>query len=289
MERRFDHAKSAADTIRNSFSASVAVYDKALHEKEVYAERLLDDFQEALVQKQFLVFFQPKYDIRPEAPVICGAEALVRWKHPELGMISPGVFIPLFENNGLVRDLDNYVWREAAAQIRRWKDALGHTVPVSVNVSRIDMLDPELTETLRNLVEENGLEYSDLHLEITESAYTQDAEQIIHVVSGLREMGFKIEMDDFGSGYSSLNMISTLPIDALKLDMLFIRTAFSENGNIRMLEITLDISRCLSVPMIAEGVETEEQMLTLKKMGCDIVQGYYFSKPVPAEEFERFL
>ena len=289
MERRFDLAKSAADTIRNSFSVSVAVYDNALHEKEVYAERLLDDFQEALTQKQFTVFFQPKYDIRPEAPVLSGAEALVRWKHPELGMISPGVFIPLFENNGLIRDLDNYVWREAAAQIRRWKDTLGHAVPVSVNVSRIDMLDPELTETLRNLVKENRLEYGDLHLEITESAYTQDAEHIIQIVSGLRELGFKIEMDDFGSGYSSLNMISTLPIDALKLDMLFIRTAFSENGNIRMLEISLEISRCLSVPMIAEGVETEEQMLTLKRMGCDIVQGYYFSKPVPAEEFERFL
>ena len=289
MERRFDLAKSAADTIRNSFSVSVAVYDNALHEKEVYAERLLDDFQEALTQKQFTVFFQPKYDIRPEAPVLSGAEALVRWKHPELGMISPGVFIPLFENNGLIRDLDNYVWREAAAQIRRWKDTLGHAVPVSVNVSRIDMLDPELTETLRNLVKENRLEYGDLHLEITESAYTQDAEHIIQIVSGLRELGFKIEMDDFGSGYSSLNMISTLPIDALKLDMLFIRTAFSENGNIRMLEISLEISRCLSVPMIAEGVETEEQMLTLKRMGCDIVQGYYFSKPGPAEEFERFL
>ena len=210
MERRFDLAKSAADTIRNSFSVSVAVYDNALHEKEVYAERLLDDFQEALTQKQFTVFFQPKYDIRPEAPVLSGAEALVRWKHPELGMISPGVFIPLFENNGLIRDLDNYVWREAAAQIRRWKDTLGHAVPVSVNVSRIDMLDPELTETLRNLVKENRLEYGDLHLEITESAYTQDAEHIIQIVSGLRELGFKIEMDDFGSGYSSLNMIHRL-------------------------------------------------------------------------------
>ena len=289
MERRFDHAKNAADTIRNSFSASVAVYNDALHEKEVQEERLLDDFPEALAQKQFAVFFQPKFDIRPEKPVLCGAEALVRWKHPELGMVSPGVFVPLFERNGLVRDLDNYVWREAAAQVRRWKDRLGHAVPVSVNVSRIDMMDPELTDTLRGLVEDNGLDYGDLHLEITESAYTEDAGQIIRVVSGLREMGFKIEMDDFGSGYSSLNMISTLPIDALKLDMMFIRNAFSENGNTRMIGITLDISRMLEVPMIAEGVETEEQMLTLRKMGCDIVQGYYFSKPVPAEEFEQFL
>lgn len=289
MERRFDHAKSAADSIRSSFTTSVAVYDNVLHEKEVFAERLLDDFPGALEQRQFVVYFQPKYDVRPEAPVLCGAEALVRWQHPELGMISPGIFIPLFESNGLIRALDNYVWREAAAQIRRWKDAFGHAVPVSVNVSRIDMMDPDLPDTLRGLVRENGIDFRDLHLEVTESAYTRDATQIVEVVSSLREMGFLIEMDDFGSGYSSLNMLSALPIDALKLDMLFIRNAFSEKGNTRMIEITLDISHSLSVPMIAEGVETEEQMLALKKLGCDIVQGYYFSKPVPAEEFARFL
>ena len=289
VERRFDHAKSAADTIRTSYTSSVAVYDDALHDREVFAERLLDDFPDALAQKQFTVVFQPKYDVRPDKPVLCGAEALVRWNHPELGMVSPGVFIPLFESNGLIRDLDNYVWREAAAQVRRWKDRFGRSVPVSVNVSRIDMLDPDLTGTLRGLVEEYGLDFADLHLEVTESAYTEDAAQIVGVVSGLRDLGFKIEMDDFGSGYSSLNMISTLPIDALKLDMLFIRTAFSANGNTRMIAITLDISRALSVPMIAEGVETEEQLLALKDMGCDIVQGYYFSKPVPPEAFEAFF
>ena len=289
MERRFDHAKNAADTIRGSLLTSVAIYDDALHEKEVFAERLLDDFQDAIEQRQFAVFFQPKFDIRPEKPVLCGAEALVRWKHPELGMVSPAVFVPLFESNGLIRDLDNYVWREAAARLKDWKARLGRSVPVSVNVSRIDMLDPDLEENLRNLVVSSGLDFGDLHLEITESAYTQDASQIVTEVSRLREMGFKIEMDDFGSGYSSLNMISSLPIDALKLDMQFIRSAFSENGNTRMIGITIDISRSIEVPMIAEGVETEEQMLTLKRMGCDIVQGYYFAKPMPAGEFERFL
>lgn len=289
MERRFDHAKDAANSIRNSYSASVAVYDDRLHEQEVFAERLLDDFHSALEQKQFIVFFQPKFDVRPDAPVLCGAEALVRWKHPELGMVSPGVFIPLFEGHGLVRDLDNYVWRETAAQIRIWKERLGRSVPVSVNVSRIDMMDPELADTLCGIVRENGIDFSDLHLEITESAYTEDAKQIVEVVSGLRDKGFRIEMDDFGSGYSSLNMLSALPIDVLKLDMMFIRTAFSGAGNTRMIEIILDISHSLSVPMIAEGVETEEQMLTLKKLGCDIVQGYYFAKPMPAGEFESFL
>ncbi len=289
MEQRFDRAKSAADTVRNSFTSSVAFYDNSLHEKELFAHRIVDDFREALERKQFAVWFQPKYDIRPDVPVLCGAEALVRWNHPELGMISPGLFIPLLEGNGLIRELDNYVWREAAARIRLWKERFGHTVPVSVNVSRIDLMEPDLPETLRALADENGIDPTDLHLEITESAYTEDSSQMIGVISTLRGMGFKIEMDDFGSGYSSLNMLTVLPLDALKLDMLFIRTAFSEKGNTRIIGITLDISRMLSVPMIAEGVETEEQMLTLKGMGCEIVQGYYFSKPVPADEFERFF
>ena len=289
IEQRFDHAKNAADTIRNSFTTSVAFYDDRLHEKELFAHRIVDDFHDALAQKQLTVYFQPKYDIRPDTPALCGAEALVRWNHPELGMISPGLFVPLLEGNGLIRELDNYVWREAAEQIRRWKESFGRSVPVSVNVSRIDLMDPELTETLCGLVAENGIDYADLHLEITESAYTEDSNQMIGVISRLRGLGFKIEMDDFGSGYSSLNMLSMLPIDALKLDMLFIRTAFTETGNTRMIEITLDISHSLSVPMIAEGVETEEQVLTLRKLGCDVVQGYYFSKPVPPEEFESFL
>ena len=289
MERRFDHAKSAADTLRNSFSESVAVYDESLREGEAYAERLLDDFRSALAQKQFAVYFQPKYGIRSPKPVLCGAEALVRWQHPELGMIPPGRFIPLFESNGLIRELDHYVWREAAAQIGDWRKRLGCSVPVSVNVSRIDMMDPDLADTFCRLVEENGLSFDDLHLEITESAYTEDSEEIIRVVSGLRARGFKIEMDDFGAGYSSLNMITKLPIDALKLDMVFIRTAFYETGNTGILKIMLDISRYLSVPMIAEGVETEEQMLTLQGLGCDIVQGYYFARPMPAKDFEAYL
>ena len=289
MERRFDRAKGAANTLRNSFTESVAYYNDSLRQKEMEDARLMDEFPAAIAEKQFVVYFQPKYYIRGRRPALCGAEALIRWKHPEMGMVSPGAFIPLFESNGLIRELDNYVWREAAAQIRRWKDKFGFAVPVSVNVSRIDMLDPDLTDTFCCLVKENGLDFSDLHLEITESAYTQDSGYIIDIVSGLREKGFKIEMDDFGSGYSSLNMIIKLPIDMLKLDMGFIRHAFSGEGDTGILEIMLDIARYLSVPMIAEGVETEEQMMTLKDLGCDIVQGYYFSKPVPPEEFEKFI
>ena len=289
IERRFDRAKLAADTVRNSFVKAIGIYDNALHESEIFTERLLEDFQRAVDEKEFQVYYQPKFDIRPAEPVLCSAEALVRWKHPQLGMISPGVFIPLFENNGLVQRLDSYIWREVARQQREWKDRIGFSVPVSINVSRIDMLDTKLVEHMRALLEEFRLEYGDMHLEITESAYTQDSEQIIETVNQLREAGFMIEMDDFGSGYSSLNMISTLPVDALKLDMQFIRNAFSERRDTRMLEVVIEIADSLGVPTIAEGVETAEQMFTLKAMGCDIVQGYYFSRPIPVDEYEKFL
>ena len=289
IERRFDRAKMAADTGRNTYEQTISYYDNKLHEAKLYEDQLLEDFREALAERQFQVYYQPKFDVRKEIPVLSSAEALVRWKHPRLGMISPGLFIPLLEDNGLVQQLDHYVWREAAAQIRRWKDTLGITVPVSVNVSRIDMYDPELIAIFKNVIEENKLTTSEYLLEITESAYTDNATQIINTVKHLRKLGFRIEMDDFGTGYSSLNMLSMLPIDALKLDMKFIRTAFSGRRDTRMIELIIDIAEYLKVPVIAEGVETEEQLTTLKTLGCDVVQGYYFSKPVPAEEFESFI
>ena len=224
-------------------------------------------------------------------PVLASAEALVRWKHPELGMINPGVFIPLLEDNGLILDLDQFVWREAAARVRDWKDRFGFSVPVSVNVSRIDMLTPDLKSIFKKILEEYSLTPDDLMLEITESAYTGDSDQVISTAKELRGMGmgFRIEMDDFGTGYSSLGMLTHLPIDALKLDMSFIRSAFGENRDVRMIELIIDIADYLHVPVVAEGVETQEQYLVLKAMGCEYVQGYYFSRPVPPEEFDRFL
>lgn len=289
MERRFDRAKMAADSVRNNFTRNISLYDDSMHASERLHAQLLDDFSHALEQHQFTVFYQPKYNILGDEPVLTGAEALVRWKHPELGMISPAEFIPLFEENGLIRDLDNYVWREVASQLKDWKQRLGVYVPVSVNVSRVDMFGSDVVSTFRQLLGEFDLSPIDICLEITESAYTEDSDQIIHTVDKLRDCGFRIEMDDFGTGYSSLNMLTSLPIDALKLDMQFIRAAFSERKDTRMLEVILDISDSLGVPTIAEGVETAEQMATLKAMGCDIVQGYYFSRPVPASEFEVFL
>jgi len=289
IERRFDRAKMAADTVRNNYTRNIGVYDDTLHKAELYSMQLIDDFPAAIEQHQFLVYYQPKFDIRSETPVLCGAEALVRWNHPELNMVSPGVFIPLFEKNGLIEALDHYVWREAARQIREWKDEFDFSVPVSVNVSRIDLNDPNIIYTLIGILEENKLDPGDLHLEVTESAYAEDAEQIVDMVKRLRALGFLVEMDDFGTGYSSLNMLSTLPIDVLKLDMKLVQTAFVEDKNVDMLGIIIEIARHIQAPVIAEGVETEQQINALKELGCDIVQGYFFSPPVPAEKFEGFL
>ena len=291
IERRFDYAKIAANTVKTAYRKGVGIYDTDMHKAELYRERLLEDFRPSLENNRFMVYFQPKFDIRPDKPVLSSAEALVRWDHPEMGLINPGVFIPLLEDNGLILELDKFVWKEAAARIKDWKDRFGFSVPVSVNVSRIDMLTPNLKGIFNDILSTYGLNAEDLMLEITESAYTEDAEQVISTARDLRGMGmgFRIEMDDFGTGYSSLGMLSHLPIDVLKLDMSFVRSAFGETRDVRMIELIIDIADYLHVPVVAEGVETEEQYLVLKAMGCDFVQGYYFSKPVPPEAFDPFL
>ncbi len=289
MERRFDRAKLAADSVKDSVTRVIGLYSSSMYEKELLAEQLIDDFSTAIRERQFLVYYQPKFDVRPNEPILHSAEALVRWKHPTLGLVNPGVFISLFEKNGLISTLDQYVWSEAAAQIRQWKQRFGVALPVSVNVSRVDLYDPALVEKLQTIVADNGLSSRELLLEITESAYTEDAEQIIETVSRLRELGFRIEMDDFGSGYSSLNMLTALPMDVLKLDMTFVRNAFTERRDTRLLEVMILLAKSFGLRTIAEGVETAEQLSTLKTMGYDIIQGYYFSRPLPAEAFEAFL
>ena len=290
LERRFDRAGKAADSVRGSHVQSVGFYDATIHEAQIHRERLLEDFRPCLEQNCFKVYMQPKYHILGGKPRLTSAEALVRWVHPEFGMISPAEFIPLLEESGLILELDIFVWERTAEQIRRWKDQLGMSVPVSVNVSRVEMLALDLKEIFGRILRENRLEPEDLLLEITESAYTDSSDPVIGMAKGLRDMGFKIEMDDFGTGYSSLGMLNRLPIDALKLDMSFVRTAFAgEEHDTRIIELILDIAKILKVPVIAEGVETKEQMNALRDLGCDIAQGYYFSKPIPREEFEKFF
>ena len=290
IERRFDRAKQAADTIRDSYTRFVAYYDASLLQKELRNERLIESLDTAIAERQFKIYYQPKYDITEEEPRLRSAEALIRWQHPEFGMVSPGVFIPLFEQKGLIQKVDRYVWEEAAKQMAVWREKYGIEIPVSVNVSRIYVYAPDFVDNFKALVARYGLRPENYFLEITESAYTENSEQLLGVVEKLRQEGFPVEMDDFGSGYSSLNMISTLPIDALKMDMNFIRNMHTRGSkNNRIIELMIDIAHYLGVPVVAEGVETQEQVELLRHMGCNIVQGYYFSKPVTPEEFETFI
>ena len=185
--------------------------------------------------------------------------------------------------------VDDFVWNEAAIQIRKWKDQYGIAVPVSVNVSRIDILDSELESKLDGILKKNDLTPDEYLLEITESAYSEDAQRLIEMVKNLRKKGFRIEMDDFGAGYSSLNMITSFPIDVLKIDMSFVRNMEKDERNMKLVELVIDIAKFLNVRTVAEGVEAQSQLDTLKKMGCQIIQGYYFSKPVTPKDFAPFI
>ena len=285
----FDRARAACSMVRGNYKTRLMVYDEEMYQREMMDQRLLNDLRRAVEERELTVYYQPKYNVQCDPPRLSSAEALIRWNHPELGMVSPGRFIPLFEGNGQISAVDGFVWNEAARQIAQWRKKYNFTVPVSVNLSRVDVFDPSLEERLEGLVERYGLDYRALKLEVTESAYTDNAEQMIELINRLRARGFEIEMDDFGSGYSSLNMLSYMPIDVLKMDMQFVRNITQSEKDFRLVEVVLDIARYLKVPVVAEGVETREQLDMLKSAGCDLVQGYYFSRPLPPEEFEALI
>ncbi len=285
----FDRARTVCSLAKGNYQDPLMVYDEALRQKEEMDHRLLNDLRSSLENRNFIVYYQPKYDIHYDPPKLASAEALIRWNHPELGMISPGMFVPLFEGNGLIGVVDNYVWQEAARQLAEWKEKYGVKLPISVNLSRSDVFDPTLVDRLVKLLKDNRLGLGEIKLEVTESAYTDNTKQMLEVISTLRNLGFEIEMDDFGSGYSSLNMLSEMPIDVLKMDMKFIRNIETSETDRRLVTLILDIAMYLGVAVIAEGVETEGQLNILREANCDLVQGYYFSKPLPPREFEKLI
>ncbi len=286
-QQMFDMAWSACRIIRGHYKTHLMVYDEELRKRDSFNQRLQNDLTGALERGDLEVYYQPKYNIQCDPPKLDSAEALVRWNHPEYGLISPADFIPIFERSGQISALDQYVWTKAAAQIASWRDRLGIALPVSVNLSRVDVFDSNLMTVLDELIRRNGLKSSELQLEITESAYTENADQLIRVINQLREKGYEIEMDDFGSGFSSLNMLSSMPIDVLKMDIAFIQNIERNERDFRLVELIIDIARYLKVPVVAEGVETKNQLRLLKDAGCDVVQGYYFSRPLPVNEFEK--
>ena len=289
LEMVFDRAKMACNTIRDDYSRTIAFYDDRMRKQRLFEEKLIQDIANGIARDQFVVAFQPKYNIKSDEPELVGAEALVRWNHPEFGMVTPERFISLFEENGLIQLVDDYVWRRAAFQVKKWKDEYGVTLPVSVNVSRIDIQDHDIVNNMMDIVREAGIDASELHLEITESAYATDTRNLIDTIEAFRDKGFKIEMDDFGSGYSSLNMLTSLPIDVLKVDMKFVHGVHENARNHRMMELIMEIAEFLDVPVTAEGVEEEEQYRILRDLGCEMIQGFYFSKPVTADEFDKLI
>ena len=285
----FDRARAACNMVRGDYKTHLMVYDEAMLQRETLNQRLLNDLRRAVEEHELCVYYQPKYNVQCDPPRLSSAEALIRWNHPGLGLISPSSFIPLFEGNGQISMVDSFVWNEAARQIAQWREKFGVSVPVSVNLSRVDVFDPTLEERLNELVQRYSLDHGSLKLEVTESAYTDNAEQMIELINRLRSRGFEIEMDDFGSGYSSLNMLSYMPIDVLKMDMKFVKNIERREKDFRLVELVLDIARYLKVPVVAEGVETRQQLDMLKQAGCDLIQGYYFSRPLPPEEFEKLI
>ncbi len=285
----FDNASAACNMVRGDYQNPLRVYDEHMRSEELHNQELLDELDKAIEERQFQVYYQPKYNIRENPPRLASAEALIRWNHPEKGLISPGEFIPLFERNGLISRVDHFVWAEAAKQIAQWREQFGFELPVSVNLSRQDVFDPGLVDRLLKLVKDNQLNDGSLKLEVTESAYTDNARVLLDVIDNLRERGFEIEMDDFGSGYSSLNMLSEMPIDVLKMDMKFVRNIEVNKTDFKLVELILDIAGYLELTVVAEGVEKEGQLQLLKDAGCDLVQGYYFSEPVPAEQFQELI
>lgn len=276
----FERANFACDRARENFNKPYCFFDSDLHKAQMEEMRLVGDTPRAIEERQFVIRYQPKFRISDRALV--GAEALVRWNHPRLGFLTPDRFIPLFERNGLISALDNYIWNCVASQIRSWKESLGSCVPISTNISRVDVGMPDLVGTIHSIVEHYGLEPRDLNLEVTESAYTREPSRLVQLVSQLRSLGYRIEMDDFGSGCSSLNMLALLPIDVLKLDMQFLQLETERPAIIRDV---LHIANDMRVPVIAEGVESETQAKMLEELGCQYAQGFHYGRPMTAEQF----
>ena len=279
-----DRAAMARKAAKNNILKNILFYKEQFKDSLYNRKFIEENMQAAITEKQFLMYLQPKYSIAKNE--IIGAEALVRWRHPERGMIYPDQFIPVIEENGFVRKVDYYIWEEACHFIKKCMDEGINTCPVSVNVSRVHLRDDECIKTLSGMIEENGIPKELLELEITETA---DDQQISLKALQLKEEGFTLLMDDFGSGYSSLNILLETPFDVIKLDKKFIENMMvSEKGRL-LLEQVVSMAGKLDIGLLAEGVETKDQIELLESIGCDQVQGYYYAKPMPKEEFFELL
>ncbi len=283
----YDRAMIAKATIKGRYDEHVAVYQECMRQRIIGEQEIVSEMKDALAKKQFEVWFQPQYN--HETGALIGSEALVRWRHPVKGLIPPGVFIPIFEKNGFVYEIDKFVWEQSCIFLRELIDEGRKPMPISVNISRYDIFQDKLSDYIVQLIHRYHLTPDLLRLEITESAFTESSIQIIKVVEEFKSNGFLVEIDDFGSGYSSLNTLKDVPSDIIKLDMKFLESGENTDKGGNIIASVIRMARWIGMTIIAEGVETIEQANFLKSIGCNYIQGYLYSKPLTKPDYQRIL
>lgn len=286
IEKAYNNAGAARATLSGNESA-IAFFDEKMVEEQKWVDTIMENQEKALENEEFLVYYQPKYD--PRTNKLRGAEALIRWNSPQYGLISPGRFIPLFEENGFITKIDHYMLKHVAQDQKKWLDAGLDCVSVSVNVSRAHFIEDDLAEQIRDIVDEAGTPHDLIEIELTESAFFDDKDALIRTIRRLKDYGFKVSMDDFGSGYSSLNSLKEMPLDVLKLDAEFFRNQDADGRGQIVVSEAIRLAKKLDMQTVAEGVEVKDQVDFLAKEGCDMIQGFYFAKPMPKDEYEQKL
>lgn len=287
IETMYEFATLAARKCKESFGTYISYYVPEMSEKVTLEQNLINEIQSAIENEQFLVYLQPKYNLETEKPY--GAEALIRWQHPNKGFLSPGVFIPVFERNGYIGQIDLYMWERVCKLLRKWIDEGKDPSPISVNVSRVNMYNPNLVNIFTSLVKKYDIDPKLLNLELTESAYMEDPDLMKKTVIDLQNAGFIVMMDDFGSGYSSLNTLKDIPVNVLKIDMKFLSSEPDNGRNECILASVIRMAGWLKIPVIMEGVETKQQADFLKNIGCGYAQGYYYAKPMPVDDYNKLI
>lgn len=285
IDSMYDRANLAAKKCKGNYIRNYAFYTADMSEELVKEQRIVNRMKNALEGNEFVIYLQPKYELQRNT--IEGAEALVRWISPSRGLISPGEFIPVFERNGFITKLDYYVWEKACQLIAKWLKEGKKPEPISVNISRVSLYNPRLVEIICGLVEKYQVPPHLLQLELTESAYTNNPQAIREMMEKFQKAGFSILMDDFGSGYSSLNVLKDIAVDILKIDMKFLSDTDKQGRSENILASVVRMAKWLDMPVVAEGVERREQVEFLRSIGCEYVQGYYFAKPMPVDQYEE--
>lgn len=284
IDQMYNYANAAQMSTKCQEEHRVAFFDKELLDKQLWERHVEDTMDLALKNEEFKVYLQPKYS--PTEARLVGAEALVRWISPEDGFVSPGSFIPLFEENGFITQLDDYMISHVAKLQAEWKIRGRKMVPISVNVSRAHFAQEGLAEHICQLVDAYGPPHELIELEVTESAFFDDKDILVETVKQLKAYGFRVSMDDFGAGYSSLNSLKDIPLDVLKLDGEFFRGRDEDGRGEIVVKEAIQLARSLNMRVVAEGIEKKEQVDFLAGQGCDMIQGFYFAKPMPVAEFE---